>query len=78
MHITVFIIVYIKHSAICIINIKSNGGIEMANMTKQKIEIDAVELMVQFVKMLSQSDDEQRKEIIEFFEKESGFTLPFK
>lgn len=50
----------------------------MANMTKQKIEIDVVELMVQFVEMLSQSDDEQRKEIIEFFEKESGFTLPFK
>lgn len=48
----------------------------MANITKEKIEIDVVELMVQFVEMLSKHDDEKRNEIIEFFEKESGFKLP--
>lgn len=47
----------------------------MTSMTKQKIEIDVVELMVQFVEMLSKHDDEKQKEIIEFFEKESGFKL---
>lgn len=47
----------------------------MANMTKQKIEIDVVEMMVQFVEMLSKHDDEKQKEIIEFFEKESGFKI---
>lgn len=73
MHIIVFIIVYIKHTAICIINIKSNGGNEMA---KQKIEIDVVLMMMEFVEMLSKQDDEKRNEIIEFFEKESSFKLP--
>lgn len=45
-------------------------------MTKQKIDIDLLEMMVQFVEMLSEQDEEKRNEIVEFFEKESGFKLP--
>ena len=45
-------------------------------MAKQKIEIDVVLMMIEFVEMLSKQDDEKRDEIVEFFEKESGFKLP--
>jgi len=47
-------------------------------MAKQKIEIDVVLMMMQFVEMLSKQDDAKRNEIIQFFEKESGFKLPIK
>lgn len=47
-------------------------------MAEQKVEIDVLVLMMEFVEMFSKNDEAKQKEIAELFEKESGFKLPIK